>query len=66
MSANSKPALAILQLSAGGGVQVGEVESNKPYPHKSCRKTKLFTIVDISRYERLSKGYKGLFQAYCG
>jgi TolB-like protein len=48
MSANSKPALAILQLSAGGGVEVGEVESVTNLIRTSLVKTKLFTIVDVS------------------
>ncbi len=48
MSANSKPSIAVLQLSAGGGVQVGEVESVTNLIRTSLVKTKLFTIVDIT------------------
>lgn len=48
MSANSKPAVAILQLSPGSGVTVAEVESVTNLIRTSLVKTKLFVIVDTS------------------
>ena len=48
MSANSKPAVAILQLSPGSGVTVAEVESVTNLIRTSLVKTKLFVIVDTT------------------
>lgn len=48
MTSNSKPSIAILQLSAGSGVSLSEVESVTNLIRTSLVKTKLFTIVDVS------------------
>ena len=48
MSANSKPAVAILQLSPGSGVTVAEVESVTNLIRTSLVKTKLFVVLDTS------------------
>ena len=48
MSANFKPAVAILQLSPGSGVTVAEVESVTNLIRTSLVKTKLFVVLDTS------------------
>jgi TolB-like protein len=48
MTANAKPAIVILQFSAGEGIKVNEVETVTNLIRTSLVKTKLFEIVDTS------------------